>query len=151
MSEINYWVIENRLGQLIKDNVPNIGENKTPVKIFVEAPLNLITSRGPQVYIYLDSWDTPPEQEQIGGGKFFTTFLNFEIWLYIHGLDGAIASQNRDLFLQKVKEVFKDPSNRKLQNSVCITTFQGGEFDNMKDDGGFWRGVSIKLQAEVQE
>jgi hypothetical protein len=151
MSEINYWLIENQIGQLIKDELPAIGDNQLPVMVFIEEPLNLITSRGHQVYVYIDTWETPEDEERIAAGTHFRTFINFELWLYVHGLDSNIACQNRDRFLQKVKEVFKKPSNRKLSGTAQIVTFLGGEFDNQMDDGGFWKGVSLKLRIEVIE
>lgn len=149
MSEISYWLIENQIGQLIKDELPIIGDAQTPVMVFVEEPLNLITSRGHQVYIYIDTWETP--DEYIAAGTHFRTFINFELWLYVHGLESNIACQNRDRFLQKLKEVFKKPSNRKLNGTAQITTFLGGEFDNQMLEGGFWKGVSLKLRVEVRE
>lgn len=149
MSEINYWLIENQIGQLIKDDLPTIGVNNLPVMVFVEEPLNLIASRGHQIYIYIDTWETP--DEYIAAGTHFRTYINFELWLYVFGFESAVACQNRDIFLQKVKEIFKNPSNRKLNGTAQIVTFLGGEFNNQMSEGGFWKGVSLKLRVEVRE
>jgi hypothetical protein len=151
MSEINYWELENQIGQLIKEELPVIGDNQLPVNIFIEEPLNLVTSRGHQVYIYIDTWETAEDDEYIAAGTHFRTFVNFQLWLYVHGLESKIACQNRDRFLQKVKEVFKKPSNRQLSGKAQMVTFAGGDFDNQKDGGGFWKGVSVNLRIEVRE
>lgn len=164
MSEINYWLIENRIGQLIKDNLPTIGDNKTPVSVFIEKPLNLITSRGHQIYIFQKGWETPEDQELIGSGQHFRTFLDYELWLFVHALSSDVGMPLRNNFMQKIKEIFKTPSNRQFlgdgDGSVLVTRFKGGEFlapdggDSKTEKnpiGGLWYGVTMKLQAEVRE
>ena len=164
MSEINYWLITNRIGQLIKDNLPTIGDSQIPVNVYIEQPLNLITSRGHQVYIYQKGWDSPADEELLGSGRHFRTFLDYELWLFVHALDSDVGMPLRDRFMQKVKEIFKTPVNRQFMGegdgSVLVTRFKGGEFfapdgGNSKTEknpiGGFWYGVNMKLQAEVRE
>jgi len=43
--------------------------------------------------------------------------------------------------------------NRTLSDTVLITRFLGGDYDNQKNTSGlgFFKGVSIRLQCEVRE
>ena len=156
MSEINYFEIEEALAALIRDDsgVKSLKNGKGAV-VQVEEGFQLVPGKIPWVGIFLDTWDSPDDLEQIAGGTHFRTFLTFKIQLYAFGLKYKEAAKARDNLLQKVKEVLKKPANRKF-SSVLITRFQGGEFDNqagedIDKDFGYFLGVSIELEAEVIE
>lgn len=146
MAAIDYLDIEENLASIFRadENLIGIG-----VRVDVEESFNPIPDRCPWIGIYLDSWDTPADGEFIGGTSPFQTFLNLEIWLYEFALENKKGCQLRDALLQKVKEVLK--THRTINGTVLVTRFEGGEFDNAKTKEGFFKGVSIKLQAEVRE
>ena len=99
--------------------------------------------------IYLDTWETPAEEELIGGSRPHRTFLVFEIWCYEFGLENKSTAQKRDTLLEEVKDGLK--GNRNLNGKVLVTRFKGGDFDNAQKEEGFFKGVSIKLECEVKE
>ena len=101
--------------------------------------------------IYLNSWDSPAEDELIGGAKPITTFLTIELWIYDFSFENLAGATARDIMLDNVKGVLK--ANRTLSDKVLITRFSGGEFDNQKNNQGigFFKGVSLRLECEVRE
>ena len=160
MSEINYFKIEDDLGAILrkdsrlksKDNGGGLGNKDLIVE--VEETFSGISTKIPWCGIYLDSWEAL--EERVGGKAL--TFLNFELWLWEFSLKNREGAIVRDRLMQKVMEVLKD--NRKINDNVQIMTFQGGEFDNAKKkrastgsgksaEFGFFKGVSIKIRAEV--
>lgn len=162
MSEINYFKIEEDLAAILKndsrlkskDEGGELGNDGLIVEVeetFVGWP-----DKTPWCGIYLDSWDPP--KERVAAGKKALTFLNLEIWLWEFAFESRQGAILRDRLMQKVMEVLKD--NRKIDSNVQIMTFQGGDFDNAKQkkastgasqtgDIGFFKGVSIKIRAEV--
>lgn len=146
MSEINYFQIEEDFVTMLKSNATLMELNPT---IEIEDDSNLIAEKCPYVGIFLDSWESPYLEEKIGGSTPFTTYLTFEIWLYEFAFENKQGAILRDKLLQKVKEAIKQ--DRKLNNSVLISRFEGGDFDNSRNSEGFFKGVSIKLRAEVRE
>ena len=168
MSEIDYFTIEEDLATILKNDSTlkakaNGGElGNQDLFVDVEEPFAAMSDRTPLCGIYLDSWETNPEDERIAAGTKFLTRLNLELWLWEFALDSKEGARLRDRLSKKVKEVLRAPANRKINNSVQITTFQGGDFDNAKEkrtgtgggttgEIGFFKGVSIKLQVEVFE
>lgn len=149
MAEINYFQIEEAIGDiLLKDpRTKIIGNDK--LKVEVEENFQLIPDKTPWVGIYLDDWDSPAEEEIIGGTKPIRTNLGITLWLYSYALKNRTGAQLRDRLLQKVKEVLK--KNRTLNNNVLTFRFAGGDFDNASVDEGFFKGVSLKLECEVRE
>ena len=117
----------------------------------VEPDFDLITDKMPYVAIFLDSWETPALDETIGGTKPFRSFLNLEVWCYDFSMENLVGATLRDTMLGNVKEVIKE--NRTISDNVLITTFQGGSFDNQKNNRGigFFKGVSMRIQCEVRE
>jgi hypothetical protein len=146
MTEINYYTIESTLKDILAadSRITDLGTTVT-----VEDSFNLITDLCPWIGIYLDSWDSPAEEERIGGTSPILTLLTLELWLYDFAIENNTAAQNRDTLLQKVKEVLKE--NRTISDTVLITRFAGGEFDSAATGDGFFMGVSIKLECEVRE
>tara|TARA_E500000178_G_C16638055_1_gene580690 strand:+ start:136 stop:576 length:441 start_codon:yes stop_codon:yes gene_type:complete len=146
MAIIDYLGIENAVKDLIENNADTSGYT-----VLVE-PIDAVkTDACPYVAIYLDSWDSPADEELIGGTKPVRTFLTLEIWCYDFSLENLAGAEARDDMLGKVKEVLK--LNRTISDTVLITRFLGGNFDNQKltDGIGFFKGVSVKLQCEVRE
>lgn len=162
MSEINYFKIEDDLGAILrndprlksKDNGGQLGNKGLVVE--VEETFSAVSIKIPWCGIYLDSWE--PLEERVAAGQKSLTFLNFELWLWEFSLKNREGAILRDRLMQKVMEVLKD--NRKINDNVQIMTFQGGEFDNAKKkrtstgsgksaEFGFFKGVSIKIRAEV--
>jgi len=152
MTEIGYFQIEEAIANLLRTDARTATINDKEITVVVEetfAPM----ANTPWAGVYLKSWETPAEEERIGAGTHFVTFLNIEIWLYEYSLEHREGAILRDEFLRKVKEVFKDPKNRSLDGNALMTTFAGGEFDNATDKGnkGFYKGVSMILTVEVRE
>ena len=149
MSEIDYFGIEEAVADILLTDSRTRRIGDSLLKVEIEEPFNLIPDKCPWVGIYLDSWDSPAEEERIGGNSPFLTYLILELWLYEFAMESRTASQLRDRLLRKVKETLKD--NRKLNNKVLIWRFAGGEFDSPATSEGFFRGVSLKLECEVRE
>ena len=146
MSEINYYSIEEAIANLFKADADLLALSPT---IEIEEDDNLVSDKCPYIGIYFSSWESPHTEERIGGTTPFTTYLVFDIWCYEFALENKQGAILRDTLLQKVKEILKE--NRKLSDTVLITRFQGGDFDNARNSEGYFKGVSIKLQAEVRE
>lgn len=156
MSEIDYFSIEVAIRDILLADSSTAEINDKQLTVVIEENFNPKPDTVPWLGIYLDSWVTDPDDELIapGSGGAFRTFLMFELWLYEYALDNKDSSTKRDTFLSKVKEVLKKTANRTLNNTVLITTFAGGRFENQKTEGkrgAFYKGVSIKLKAEVRE
>ena len=146
MTEINYYTIETSLKSLLETDSRIIALGAT---VEVEENFNLVSAMCPWIGIALESWESPADEERIGGATPVLTTLILKVWLYTFGIESNTASQSRDTLLQKVKEVLKE--NRTLNDSVLITRFEGGEFDNAEGEDGFFKGVSIELECEVRE
>jgi|TARA_R100000482_G_scaffold3016_1_gene1138 hypothetical protein len=146
MAVIDYLGIENAIKDLIEAD-----SNTSSFTVLVEPIDSVKTDACPYVAIFLDSWDSPSDDELIGGSRPLRTFLTLEIWCYDFSLENLAGAEARDDMLGKVKEVLKQ--NRTISDNVLVTRFLGGSFDNQKQtDGlGFFKGVSIKLQCEVRE
>lgn len=149
MSEIDYTSITQAVKDLLLADPRTAIFNGRPLTVALEDSFQPVGDRCPWVGIYLDSWQSPAEQEFIGGSSPVRTLLNIELWLYEFSLENATGARKRDTLLQKVKEVLKE--NRQLSNTVLVTRFMGGEFDNAKTKEGFLKGVSIMLECEVRE
>ena len=149
MSEINYFDIEKAIADILLTDSRTERIGDSVLKVEVEENFNLIPDKCPWVGVYLESWDSPAEEEKIGGATPFTTFLVVSLWLYEFAMENRTGSQLRDRLLQKVKEVLKD--NRKLNNNVLIWRFEGGDFDNAITEDGFFKGVSTKIICEIRE
>lgn len=146
MSEINYFAIEEAIKTQLSNNVALL--NLSPI-IEIEEDSNLIADKCPYVGIYLSSWESPATEERIGGSTPYTTYLGFEIWCYEFAMENKACAILRDNLLQKVKEALK--SDRTFNNNILIWRYEGGDFDNGKNSEGYFKGVSIKLRAEVRE
>lgn len=146
MTEINYYTIELTLKNILAadSRITDLGATVT-----VEDSFNLISDLCPWIGIYLDSWDSPSDEERIGGTSPVLTILTLELWLFDFAIENNVAAQKRDTLIQKVKEVLKE--NRTISDTVLITRFAGGEFDSAVTGDGFFKGVSIKLECEVRE
>lgn len=154
MSEIPYYDIEMALANILKDDIRLKDFDGKKVTVHVEQKIPPAMPAMPWVGIYLDGWETPEDGEFIAAGSKFTSFLILELWLFTYSLEQAQGAKTRDRLLQKVKEVLKEPDNRKIGNLALMTTFEGGTFMNPKTEGnakGFTSGVSIKLRVEVRE
>lgn len=159
MAEIEYFAIEEAIHDILLADILTAEVNGEQLTVTIEENFNPKPDTCPWVGIYLDSWSTPAENELIAPGSGFAhrTFLTFELWLYEYALDNKDSSTKRDNLLAKVKEVFKKTTNRTLNDTVLQTTFAGGRFENQKVDSGnkkrgaFYKGVSLKLIAEVRE
>ena len=150
MREINYFKIMETPADILRNAISlktDIGNNS--LRVEVEDTAQLIPDKCPWIGIYLSSWETPWEEEKIGGSTPHTTYLEIELWLYEFALENRQGAILRDRLMQKVKEVLKN--NRKINNTVLISRFEGGEFDNAYAETGFFKGVSIKLKCEVRE
>lgn len=146
MTEINYYTIESTLKDILSADSRITALDAT---VTVEDSFNLISDLCPWIGIYLDSWESPADEEKIGGASPVLTYLTLELWLYDFAIENNTAAQKRDTLIQKVKEVLKE--NRTINSTVLITRFAGGEFDNAITTDGFFKGVSIKLECEVRE
>ena len=146
MASIDYLAIENSIKTLLNAGAATSGYN-----VFVEPPEAVRTDACPLVQIYLNSWDSPAEDEMIGGANPITTFLTIELWIYDFSMENLAGATARDIMLDNVKGILK--ANRTLADKVLITRFAGGEFDNMKNNKGmgFFKGVSLRLECEVRE
>jgi len=146
MATIDYLAIENSIKTLL-----NADSDTSSYTVEVEPPDAVRTDACPYVAIYLDSWDSPADEELIGGANAMRTFLIIEVWCYAFSFENLDGATLRDDMLGKVKAVLK--SNRTLSDNVLITRFTGGDFDNQQNTGnlGFFKGVSIKLECEVRE
>ena len=145
MASIDYLAIENAIKDLL-----DADSDTSAYNVFVEPPEAVRTDSCPLVQIYLNSWDSPSEDELIGGSKPITTFLTIELWIYDFSFENLAGATARDIMLDNVKAVLK--ANRTLSDKVLITRFAGG-FDNMKNDKGigFFKGVSLRIECEVRE
>ena len=146
MAIIDYLGIEQAIKTLLNND-----SRTQDLLVEIEPPEAIRTDSCPYVGIYLDSYETPTDDELIGGTKPFRTFLTIELWIYDFSLENLDCASNRDVLLVKVKEVMKE--NRTLSDTVLITRFLGGDYDNQKNTSGlgFFKGVSIRLQCEVRE
>jgi hypothetical protein len=146
MASIDYLAIENSIKTLL-----NAGSATSGYNVFVEPPDAVRTDACPLVQIYLNSWDSPAEDELIGGTNPITTFLTIELWIYDFSFENLAGATARDIMLDNVKAVLK--ANRTLAGNVLITRFTGGEFDNQRNTNGmgFFKGVSLRLECEVRE
>lgn len=146
MAIIDYLGIQTALQSIF-----NADSRTSDYTVEVEPDYDLITDKMPYVAIYLDSWETPPTDETIGGVKPFRSFLNLEVWCYDFSMENLQGATLRDTMLGNVKEVMKE--NRTISDKVLITTFAGGSFDNQKNNRGigFFKGVSMRIQCEVRE
>lgn len=149
MSEINYLDIEDEIKAILQADESSSIINGVNVTFEVEENFNLIADNTPYVGIYLESWETPADEEYIGGANQHTTKIIIKIWCYEFSLEARKAAKKRDLLFQKIKEILK--GDRQLNNKVQVTRFKGGEFDNAQNDEGFFKGVSINLECEVRE
>ena len=149
MAEVDYTAIAEAIVNILKadDSTKTVDGNNTT--IVSESEFNQNADQCPWVGVFLDRWDTPPEEEFIGGSNPRTTLLTLELWLFEFALENKVCSEKRQKLLTKVKEVLK--ANRTLGGTVLVTRFEGGEFDNATKSGGFFKGVSIKLECEVRE
>jgi hypothetical protein len=146
MATLDYLAIENAIKDLIEADSDTSGYN-----VFVEPADAIRTDMCPYVAIYLDSWESPADDELIGGTNPIRTFLNIEIWCYDFSMENLAGATARDIMLANVKDVLKE--NRTLSDKVVVTRFEGGDFQNQKNDSGlgFFKGVSVKLNCEVRE
>lgn len=145
MARIDYLQIEKDIKALL-----GVDPELKDATIEVEESANLNPDKCPWVGIYLSEWETPADEEQIGGATPFITYLTFEIWCYEFSLTNEDAIRLRNTLLYNVKEVLK--ANRKPNSSVLVSRFGGGEFDNPKaQSDGFFHGGSIRLICEVRE
>jgi hypothetical protein len=146
MAIIDYLAVETAIKTLINNDSAT-----SDFTVLIEPDNAVRTDFCPYVAIYLDSYDSPLDDELIGGSKPMRTFLTIEIWCYDFSLDNLEGATARDIMLGKVKEVLK--GDRTLNGTCVNTAFLGGNFDNQKQtDGlGFFKGVSIRLQCEVRE
>lgn len=146
MAIIDYLAVENAVKDLLAAD-----SDTSSFTVLIEPDFAVRSDFCPCVLIYLDSYDSPIEDELIGGAKPMRTFLTLEIWCYDFSLDNLQGATARDVMLGKVKEVLKN--SRDLNGTCLNTAFLGGNFDNQKETSGlgFLKGVSIKLQCEVRE
>ena len=146
MAIIDYLGIETAI-----KNILEADSRTSSYTVEIEPPDEIRTDACPYIAIYLDSYDTPLNDELIGGTKPFRTFLNIEVWCYDFSLENLAGASARDTLLGNVKEVLKE--NRTLSDTVLVTAFTGGDFDNQKNTSGlgFFKGVSVKIQCEVRE
>ena len=156
---INYYDIEKKLGDIFKADARTAfvsfdGGSKQETTVLVEDNASAITDLCPLIGIYLDDWDTPAEEEFIGGSM--KTYLDLELILYEFSLENKVACEKRDNFFQLVKTVIKD--NRTIDGMVENVEFRGGSFENAKEQNrfgefetGFFKGVTIKLRCEIRE
>ena len=146
MAIIDYLGIETAI-----KNILEADSRTSSYTVEIEPPDEIRTDACPYIAIYLDSYDTPLNDELIGGTKPFRTFLNIEVWCYDFSLENLAGASARDTLLGNVKEVLKE--NRTLSDTVLVTSFTGGDFDNQKNTSGlgFFKGVSVKIQCEVRE
>ncbi|MAH50645.1 hypothetical protein CMI37_32800 [Candidatus Pacearchaeota archaeon] len=146
MATLDYLAIENA----IKDLLDADGDTSA-YTIEVEPSEPVRTDACPYVAIWLNSWDSPADDELIGGANPIRTFLIIEIWCYAFSLENLDGATLRDTMLSNVKDVLK--ANRTLSDKVVVTRFDGGDFQNQKNTGGlgFFKGVSIRINCEVRE
>lgn len=149
---VNYTAIQDAIRNILLTNDTSRIIDGDALSVGIESVLNPATIMCPWAGIYLDSWDTPAEQERIGGATPFLTQVTFELWLYAFALETDVARIKRDALLSAVKDVLKLTANRTLGGTVLITRFKGGSFSNAKgNQEGFYSGVSLKLECEVRE
>jgi len=146
MATLDYLSIENAIKTLLEAD-----GDTSAYTVEVEPSDAVRTDACPYVSIYLNSWDSPAEDEMIGGTNPITTYLIIEIWCYAFSLENLDGATLRDTMLSNVKDVLKE--NRTLSDNVVVTRFDGGDFENQKATGGlgFFKGVSLKLNCEVRE
>jgi len=149
MAEISYFAIEETIKDILVTDPRSKFLNNQKVAYDVEEKLNNLPDKCPWCGIYLMSWDSPQDEQRIGGTTPTLTDLTIRLRMYEFGLEIRRAAQNRDLFLAKVKEVLK--GKRNLNNKVLITQFGGGEYENGQTSEGFFLGVSLDLICEVRE
>ncbi len=151
MAEVDYTDIAEELQNILQASEYVKAASDSEVTIVVEDTFNMNADQTPWIGIYLDTWETPPDEERIGGANPRTTYLNIEVWMYVWHFEHILASKARDLMLRKVKEALK--ANRTINGKVQVTRFQGGEFENAtkEEAEGFFKGVTLKLECEIRE
>ena len=157
MTEINYLDIEDEiktilLADITTKAIDHLVKNKTITKklrVQVEETFNVKPDNTPWVGVFLRDYDTPEEEEKIGGASPIMTDLGIELWLYVFSFDNRNAASMRDNLRRKVMNVLK--GNRSLNSKVLAVRFDGGSFDTPIEDKGFFKGVSIKLRCELRE
>lgn len=154
MSVINYLEIEEKLAEIFKKDARTARIHNRETTIWVEENASQLTDLAPFIGIYLDGWESPAEDEFVGGR--IKTFLDLELVLYEFNLENKEACRRRDEILKIVKQVMLD--NRKIDGIVLMTTFRGGTFENAKGQGrtgdseiGFFKGVTLKFRCELRE
>lgn len=149
MAEIDYFGIEEEIKKILLANVKSNKINGRKLIVKAEEVFEPTFDNCPLVLIYLDAWDSPPEDELIGGSRPVRTKLMIIIWFFQASLENRQVAMLRDSGFAKIKEVLK--SNRNLNGKVLMTRFEGGEFQNPVTSQGFIKGVSMKLEVEVRE
>ena len=156
---INYYAIEKKLGEIFKNDARTAfisydGGSEKELTVLVEDNASAITDLCPLVGIYLDDWDSPAEEEFIGGQM--RTYLDLELIIYEMGLENDVSCERRDRLFQLVKTVIN--ANRTIDNMVKDVQFKGGRFENAKQqnrfgdfESGFFKGATIKIRCELRE
>ena len=156
MAEINYTEIAEKVKSILEadERIKNIQRvddtgGTDAVTVVVDEPFNNKAEATPFIGIYLDTWETPADEELIGGASPSLTRIGLELWMYEWHLENIECSKRRDNLLRRVKEALK--ADRTLSGTVQMTRFQGGEFDSPIKTEGFFKGVSLKLECEIRE
>jgi hypothetical protein len=146
MATIDYVGIENAIKSLI-----NADSSTSSYTVNVEPSEAIQPDACPYVAIWLHNWDSPADDELIGGTNPIRTFLIIDIWCYAFSMENLDGATLRDTMLANVKNVLK--ANRTLSDNVVVTRFDGGDFQNQENTNGlgFIKGVSIRLNCEVRE
>lgn len=147
MSVIDYFNIEQELGDILREglHVPDVGT--TPITVEIEGMETLNTNNMPWIGIFLDS--TQPEIEMISGGTQMRTYIYIEVVIYDFALDTAEAARKRDRLFSRAKEVLK--GNRTLNSKVLMIWFLGADFETTKKMSDTIVGVSMRLRLSVKE
>lgn len=156
MTQVNLYDVMTTIQDLFEADpiTQSIGPNDNDtVKVEVETTWSNRVGDAPVIKIYADSWESPPDQEKIGGytSNRTKTFANIVIMCVTFDYDNEVGSSDRDLLFRKAKEVLK--KNRKLSGKVEMSRLIGGEFQNARSaaGNGFWHIATINLQVEYSE
>jgi hypothetical protein len=151
MAIIDYLGIEQAIQTIFENDSRTSTINGRASTIVVEDSDFVSEPRCPYIGIFLDSYETTEDTITIGGSTPYLTTLGIDIQIYEFALENLEGARLRDIAFGKVKEVLKD--NKTLNGNVLYYKFGDGKFDNMRNEEGigFFKGISLRIDCEVQE
>ena len=142
MSAIPYWTIREEIAEIIKANLSG-------VIVEIEREIQFAAEGQPFIGIYLESRETPEDQQPIAAGRITRMFLNISIWVFAHAFDIDRGIEERDRIIGEVELILM--GHRFLNQTVDACWLQGGELLSGRDaeTKDFLAGGEIRLRMEV--